>query len=138
MAINIPYKGGSDVLPRLAPDLTWPSAPATANVTYVQVLSINATGGLTTALSLTGKYAVSHLAFINMTAETVTVKMTVDDVVIWNDTFTSGNAVELFGSRTVSGAGPDEVMMCEKSLLLEVQTATDTDIRLNYVARPIL
>jgi hypothetical protein len=126
---------GSGGLPQLAPDLTWPSSLST-NTNYATV-NLNPMGALTTALSLTGKYAIDLLAFANITAEQVTVKMTVDGVIVWNDTYTAaGNNIRLFGVG-IDGL-PPSTMQCKSSLLLEIQTLTDTSVDLNYIARPIL
>jgi len=130
--------GGGGGLPQLAPDLTYPSSPTTGSVTYQVITGINGTGGLTTALSLTGKYAVMFLEFLSVVAENVTIKLTIDGVVIWNENFTSSSSIALFGNNSGANAGPNEILQCETSLLLEIQTTTDTSVQLNYLARPIL
>jgi len=125
---------GASGLPRLAPDLTFPSR--IANAPYEEV-NINPVGSLTTALSLTGRYAIHLLYFTNLTAETVTVKLTVDGEVKWNDTFTSGTVMNLLGTSSTVSASSDSIE-CNSSLLLEIQTATDTSVNLRFLTRPIL
>jgi len=132
MTINV---GGGSFF-KLAVDLDYPSSLLTTN-SYSQVFPIDASGGLTTALSLTGKFAVSHLDFRNMIAESNTYKLTIDGVVVMNDTFSSSTSQSIVGSNNTTSYDPI-VIVCESSLLLEIQTATDTSILLNYVARPIL
>ena len=129
---------GGGGLPRLAPDLTYPSS-LTATTGYIKVTGINAVGALTTALSLTGKFAIDLLQFENITNESMIIKLTVDGVIIWNDTFASGGStMSLFGSRSTNGTDVSSTMQCNSSLLLEVQTTADASIDLVYVARPIL
>ena len=134
MAIWDDQFGGG--LPQLAPDLTYPSDKASSTTTYRIITSIDATAGLTTALALSGKWSVSNLYFSNMTTETVTIKLTVDDVVVWNDTFTSGTSERLLGATSVIPI--PEAYGCKSSFLLEIQTATDNNIQLQYLARPLL
>ncbi|RKZ97224.1 MAG: hypothetical protein DRQ42_09815 [Gammaproteobacteria bacterium] len=122
---------------RFAPDLTWPSRVTSAGVETAAALDMS--GSLQTALELTGKYAISYLNLYNLTAEVCTIKLTVDGVVIWNATFTPGTTLPLLGSIAGQANGNnDMVMQCDSSFLLEIQTAADTSIDLDYIARPIL
>lgn len=127
---------GTSVLPRLAPDLSFPSGSLSGAAFYRVIL--DPSGGLTTALSLTGKFSVSFLEFANLTAEAITIQLTIDGTVIWNDTFTTSSKVILLGAREGSGGGTPQEIQCNSSLLLEIQTATDTSVVLSYLARPIL
>ena len=138
MTIEVGKAGGG--LPQLAPDLTYPGDRVNLNLrTYKQIAGINASLGLTTALSLSGGFAVSLLRFTNTTAELMTVKLTVDGVVIWNASFTgTGTAGQYLLGNMSAGAGVSETVQCNTSFLLEIQTATDTTINLEYMARPIL
>ena len=129
---------GGGGLPQLAPDLTYPSSLG-VNRGYVWVTGIDASAGLTTALSLTGKFAIDLLQFVGLTNESITVKLTVDGVIIWNDTYVTGaTTLRLFGLNESGGEDTPSTMQCNESLLLEIQTTTDTSIDLYYVARPIL
>ncbi|MCP4881188.1 MAG: hypothetical protein GY905_11630 [Gammaproteobacteria bacterium] len=131
---------GGGGLPRLAPDLTYPSSKA-ATANYKTITGIDASSGLTTALSLTGNFAVSYLAFYDQAAESNRYKLTVDGVVIWDDTKVAAAGVDVFlGDVNISGTlyPSDITIECESSLLLEVHTATDTNIGLYYIARAIV
>jgi hypothetical protein len=121
-----------------APDLTAPSSALSQNLPYRSITGINGSSGLTTAISLTGKYAVSWLKFEGLTSETITIKLTVDGVIIWNDTFTCQTSLQLLGNTSSSEVCVDGPYICNQSLLLEIQTATDTSVNLEYLARPIL
>lgn len=123
---------------RLAPDLTYPSSLFTT-APYEQVIIDPSTGGLVTALSLTGKQAVDLLTFEGLpTTENVVIKLTIDSIVIWNDTFTPTAAtLSLFGDTNILDF-TFSPFTCDTSFLLEVQTITDTAVTLNYHARPIL
>lgn len=124
---------------RLAPDLTFPSSlSSSAPKAFV---TIDPSGALTTILSLTGKYAIDLLGFSGLpTIEIVTIKMTVDGVVIWNDTFTPTVAtINIFsadnGTTSQLGYAP---FICDSSLLIEVETVADTAVSLGYYVRKIL
>ena len=137
--------GGGGV-PQLAPDLTYPSSKASSGNNYESITGIDASSGLTTVLNLTGKHVVSLLWFRNMTTENNRVRLTVDGTVIWDDTYTmaAGGATpgELLLGTIVSTTSPiaavPEVISCNTSLVLELETATDTNVTLLHMSRPIL
>ena len=136
--MTIEVGGAAGGLPVLAPELTYPGL-LTPSTGYREITAINAVGALTTALSLTGKYAIDLLHFDAITNETMTIKLTIDGIVIWDDTFTSGaTKLRLFGSKNANGIEIPSSIQCKSSLLLEVQTLTDSDIDLFFVARPIV
>ena len=121
----------------LAPDLSWPARVSSAGIEVAA--GLNMAGSLQTALQLTGKYAVSFLYFSNLTAETCTFKLTIDGVVIWNATLTTGTALPLLGNIGGFASGNNDlIVQFNQSFLLEVQTASDASIDLSYIARPIL
>lgn len=129
---------GGGGLPKLAPDLTYPSSLANA-FGFVRVTGIDPSGSLTPILSLTGKYAIDLIALDNMTIENISVKLTIDGVVIWNDSFALGATnIQLFGSKTKTNTTVSSTMQCESSLLLELETIAQTSATLEYVARPIV
>jgi hypothetical protein len=131
---------GDGGLPRLAPDLTFPSAK-NSDLIAKEVTGINGSAGMVTALSLTGKFVISRLNFSSVLAETVTIKLTIDSVVIWDASFTaSTTGIALIGGVATSVSNPplDFPIQCNLSLLLEIQTTTDTNVTLSYIARPIL
>ena len=68
----------------------------------------------------------------------MTVKLTVDGVVIWNDSFTGTSSSQYLLGNIAAGQAVSETIQCNTSFLLEIQTATDTDINLDYMARLIL
>lgn len=138
MSVLFSEQFSSGGLPVLAPDLTYPSR-LTATTGYEQVTGINAVGALTTALSLSGSFMVDLLAFDAITNENITIKLTIDGEVKWNSTYNSGAIqLRLFGSRNANGVEIPSTMYCKSSLLLEIQTLTDSDVDFFYVARPIL
>jgi hypothetical protein len=132
---------GGGGLPQLAPDLTFPSS-LIGNFGFKSIGSINAVGSLTTVLSLSGKFYVNALRIEGLTAETITIKLTVDGVVIWNDTWANPNTIlKLLGRTGVDANATTETVesiQCNESFLLELQTLTDASVNLKYLARPIL
>lgn len=130
--------GGASGLPQLAPDLTYPST-LSGSSGFVTVAGIDGSSGLTTALSLSGKFAIDLLYFAGLALESMTFKLTVDGVVIWNSSFSvSGTSLSLFGAFNSAANSTTSSMQCKNSLLLEIQTTSDTSVTLRYVARPIL
>lgn len=137
---EITVVGVSGDLTKLSPDLSYPSTKAGAsNVTTIT--PIDTTGGLTTMLSLTGKYAVSFLLLSQLASENITVKLTVDGVVIWDDTYANTattSSVFLGSSSSLSSIGSDSIIACATDLLFEVQTITASSVLFQFIARPIL
>lgn len=127
--------GGGGAI-KLAPDLTFPSSLSSGE-SYKRV-TLNPAGSLTTALSLTGKFVIDALYFTSLTSESITVKLTIDSVVVWNDTFVvpSTSLYLQFGGTTA--VITTSSFICDNSLLLEIQTATDNSVNFNYLVRPIL
>jgi len=128
-------------LPNLAPDLTWPN-DKTSGFGHKTITGINGSAGLVTALSLTGRWLINALSFENMLAESYTVKLTVDGVVIWNaaEVVSGVTTMPLYGvyATSLSNANNEPGFICNASLLLEIQSTTDNNISLLYLARPIL
>ncbi len=128
---------GAQFLPLLAPDLTSWSDRVNGQA-YASVTAINASAGLTTMLSLTGKFLIDILFLDSMTSNDVEgVKLTIDGVVIWSETGLSSNGVTepILGQ---SDADHGHQIRCDASLLLEIDTTADTSIDLIYQVRPIL
>jgi hypothetical protein len=122
-------------LMKLAPDLDFPNR-AGANG-YDISGAIDASGGLTTVMNITEKSVIDLMKFINLTAESITIKLTVDGAVLWDVEFTCPTTLTLLG-----GVGSNEIssstsLVCESSAKLEIQTATDTEIYFQHLARPI-
>ena len=137
MTIKLSSKGGGG-LPKLAPDLTWPSS-LSASLGFVRVTGIDPSAGLTTALSLTGKHSINYIALTSLTVENITIKLTIDDLIVWDDSYVSAGAnLYIFGSKGAANSMVSESIKCDTSFLLEVQTASDNNITLEYLARPIL
>jgi len=78
--------GGGGI--KLAPDLTFPSS-IIGVAGYTRISGIDGSSGLTPALSLSGKFVIDLLEFSSLASETMTFRLTVDTVPIWDDTFTA-------------------------------------------------
>ena len=142
MTIEVGKSGGG--LPKLAPDLSYLSNLTSSHHPWTEVI-INPVGALTTALNLTGKFMLISMGFSGVDAETVTVKMTKDGVVIINDTFTcSGSGIVVINSVNgfthAGGLIPLGGMpfVCDSSFLLQIQTTSDSAVTFRYNVRPIL
>lgn len=130
--------GGGD-LPQLAPDLSFPADKANYLAPYKTVTAAVTAGVLSTVLSLTGKFAYSVGEFSSLIDEAITYKLTVDGVVIWNDVGGTGGTTQMLMNLTnTQGRGDTGLFVCNTSLLMEVQTTTDTSVTMAYLARPLL
>lgn len=135
--INLSTIIGTGGLPNLAPDLSFPSSLG-AGVSYKEVTGIDATGSLTTLLSLSKKHIVNFLEIQSLTAENITIKLTIDGVVIWNDTFVLASTVISLLGNNLSSATSADFFSCNSSLLLELQTTADNNVTFRHLERPIL
>jgi hypothetical protein len=122
----------------LGPDLNFPLDKANGSI-YVNTGTINATGSLTTILSLTGKFLIENLSLNDLIANNIAqIKLTVDGVVVWNvDPVSNSTAEPLIGKLIFNTDPLLEHIGCESSFLLEMQMDSDTDISLLYVVRPL-
>ena len=121
-------------LPKLAPDLTWPTDVTPASG-YKSLLLTLTPATYNTALSLTGKFSIGLISFTQLLNEQVDIRLTVDGVVIWDGGQTIGTTT--FVLLGTAGAFR-QFISCNTSLLLEIQTVTDTSCTLFHDARPIL
>lgn len=131
-------------IPKLAPDLNFiqDTAFGSGAASIRTTANIDPSSGLTPVLNLIGKFEVSMLQLANITGgDATTVRMTVDGVVIWNSSKVFGVAdpglMGAAGAIAANGA-MGESFICNSSLLIEIQTTTDVEMKLNYRARPIL
>ncbi len=128
---------GDNALPKLAPDLASWSDRANG-AAYVVVSGIDATAGLTTLLSLTGKFLIDTLFIDSMGANNAAeIKLTIDGVIIWNETGLSSNSVGEPVIGKLDGTHGHQIR-CDSSLLLEIKMTSDNDIELVYQVRPII
>ena len=126
------------VMPQLAPNLTWP-ADTNGESAITTVTGIDPSAGLTTVLSITStKGYISYAALGGVLSEAFTIKLTIDGVIIWNDskTMVSSTSILIGGSSTTNLMY--DVVQFDDSFLLEVQSATDTNISFSYLLRKIL
>ena len=124
-------------VPVLDTDLSFPSSLA-SGVSYKEDTGIDATSGLTTLLTLTGKHVINLLSISSLVSESITIKLTVDGVIRWNDTFVvSSTTLALLGGNFDSSSAYD-ISSCESSYLLELQTTTASSVTFRHLERPIL
>lgn len=119
-------------LVRLAPDLDFPSLNSSSGF---KSITFNPAGAITPALELNGKWAIAMLNLSSITAETHTIRLTIDGVIIWNSTFVTGTTLRLLGYSSQTN---DVAIKCNSHFLLEVQSTTDTSETLDFTARPTL
>jgi len=121
-------------LPQLAPDLNLLSAmEGSEPIKYLT--GINISSALTTALNITGKGQIEHLRITAATSTTnnLTVKLTVDEVVIWNS-IVSKSDTTLYPLGFSNSSNP---YMFNSSLKLELYQPSNTNASIRYASRPI-
>lgn len=127
---------GSNSLPELAQDLNFVSSLDSTGSPYKQI-TVNAVGSLTSALSLTGKFALSFIGLANLTINDLSrVKLTIDGEVKIDSTLTGNQATAII-IGSLSSFILSETYTCKESLLLEIQTIANTNA-VRYLVRPIL
>ncbi len=138
--MTIEVGGAAGGLPKLAADLAFPgSRNAGDNASILNGIDTT-TGGLVTALSLTGKYVISLIHLNGMPLESVTVKLTVDGVVKWSTPYTNTISANFYlgGHTSFSEASSDTLISCDDSFLLEIESTTGTAVSLRSLVRPLL
>jgi hypothetical protein len=124
---------GGGGLPQLAPDLTFP-ANNISDTNILRSVTVAVTAGVkSTTLNLSGKFSIGSLAYTGLVAESMTHKLTVDGVVIWD-----AAKVVAGSNHSFINASDQTAYECKSSFLLEITTTTDTSVDLEYLARPIL
>lgn len=123
---------------QFAPELTYPTTRQLAT-SYVGVSGIDASGSLTIILSLTGKFIVEMVYLDGLaTTDIDQWKLTIDGVIIHNEDGLSVTAtiIPVFG-QVDQDNGP-QMIIVDKSFLLEIEMASDTFINVFYAIKPIL
>jgi hypothetical protein len=129
--------GGGGAGFRLAPDLTWPTDVITSSSPYKRITLTLTPATYNTALSLTGKFAVGFISFIFLPeGEQTDIRLTVDGVVIWDGGALVNSTLQYNLLGNINNFR--QYITCNSSLLLEIQTATDTSCAIEHDARPIL
>ncbi len=129
--------GGGAELPKLAPDLTSFTDREPSGAT-VNVSGIDATGSLTTLLSLTGAFLIDILYIGAMaTNDLDQITLTIDGVVIWNEDGLSDNIAAHNILGNLDGDHGHQIR-CDASLLFQVEMSSDNLIDLIYKVRPLL
>lgn len=138
MTINVSTLGGGGAGFRLAPDLNYFSNLPTIESTLNSV-TVDTSGGVT-ALSLSGKFVIGALRIRGINGGTVNldIELIIDGITIIDESLVlvdEFNSVLTFlsGGDTASFGG----IICEESLVLNLN-GNDTDITVDYSARPIL
>jgi len=121
---------------KLAPDINYIANKVSATINTIRISSIDPSAGFATALDLEGKFYVTLLILGDLnTSGSTDIKLTIDGVLIWDSSITNtSSSLAMLGSTTST----QEAIYCESSLLLEVRKTDDSDIYLDYLARPIL
>lgn len=124
---------------RLAIELDFMETRAATTVNYEQQGLIDASAGLTTLLSLTGRWEIQWFGLSAILANDIDhLKLTIDGVVICSQDGLSSNATTWYPFGPVDGDNGFAHYMCDSSLLMEVEMSTDTAITFSWAVRAIL
>ena len=129
----------SEGIQLLAPQLDFITTRAATTVPYQNISAIDASGGLTTLLSLTGKWWIRMIFMSGMTSNDVDhYKLTVDGVVVFEEDGLGSNNTNYghFGALDMDWGDMGVVVL--SSFLLQMETNVDTSMNLSYIAQPIL
>lgn len=136
---------GGSPLPEMAADLNYISnliAPNVFTTPYLQTGSLDGTSGFVTAISLTGRFSFSALQILNNLSEVFDIRLTIDGDLKWDSSHNFLDETNILGAIGVAinnaTMSYTEPYLVKETLLLEVQSATDTAFNFNFVARPIL
>lgn len=117
--------GGS--LVQLAPDLLALERRSGGGINSYEIDTVAMTAGVEGAvLTLTGKYAVSYLDLRSLVSESMTCRMVVDSVEIWDSTITTSTNWSIYNTITDQNFLP--AFEVKASLVLYLTTTTDTSI----------
>jgi hypothetical protein len=118
---------------QLAPDLL---ALERRSVMYETDTVAMVAGVESAVLTLSDKYAVNYLELRGLIAESMTVRMEVDSVEIWNSTITTGSTWSLYNTLADQNFLP--AFQVNSSLVLYLTTTTDTSIDMYHSEVKIL
>tara|TARA_R110002020_G_scaffold147185_2_gene322337 strand:- start:5542 stop:5961 length:420 start_codon:yes stop_codon:yes gene_type:complete len=139
MAIDSGDLVGGGGVPQLAPDISRLSTQGAGTSPVVFLTGIDGSSGPALALGLTGKHTIEKLEFLNFTIEPVVIRLEIDGVDIFNQSYTPSSTNIVILGGTISGNAVEHTYYSIKnSLNLYVTTTTDTSIDLNVLVRPIL
>lgn len=128
--------GGGGGLVKLAPDLTFPSS-LSAGVGYASVTKDTTTGGLVELKGASEKSALLFFQLDSVPTESITIKLTIDGVVIWNDTFIApSTSLLLVGNNLASSTSADS-FQCDSSYSLEMTSTTGGAVVVKNLVRPL-
>ena len=130
---------GSQGLNKLAVDTTYFEDRGNGAGPDVNISAIDATGGLTTILSLTGKFHIHAFFVTAILANNLDHwKLTIDGVVVNEEDGMSSNSTSIGMFGVQDGDVGDQGIICHESFLLQIQTTSDNSISFWYRVQPIL
>jgi hypothetical protein len=133
MTINTSNFGGDNALIRLSPDLLALERRVNSTVMHEEVTLTMVAGVENAILTLTGKHAVSCLELSSLVAESMTVRLVVDTVEIWDATVTvAGTEWSLYNELAEQNILP--AFQVTSSLVLYLTTTTDLSVKLDSTA----
>tara|TARA_R110000850_G_scaffold154536_3_gene277992 strand:+ start:7400 stop:7810 length:411 start_codon:yes stop_codon:yes gene_type:complete len=130
MTINTANFGGDNALIRLAPDLLNLEQRLSSTAMYKRETVTMVAGVESAILTLTGKYAVAFLELRELVSESMTARMVVDGVEIWDSTITTGSAWALYNELSNQNFLPP--FQAASTLTLYLTTTTDTSVEIYH------
>ena len=139
---SILFGGGG--IPKLGTDTDWPFDKNSAATSYRVISAFDASsgpadifGGATPAVAGPGMFTYMELTGLT-DSEALTITLIVDGVTRWNKAITQSGTTHLLMGNTLAGAGFPEGYRFESTWVLNLTTAVDSSINIQYMWRPIL
>ena len=112
---------------QLAPDLLALERRSAGGIAMYEDETVAMVAGVESAvLTLSGKYTVNYLELRNLIAESMTVRMVLDSVEIYDSTITTGTVWSIYNTLADQNAAP--AFQVKSSLVVYLTTTTDTSI----------
>jgi len=112
---------------QLAPDLLALERRAANGINMYEIDTVAMVAGVESAvLTLSGKYTVNYLELRSLIAESMTVRMVLDSIEIYDSTITTGSVWSIYNSLANQNAAP--AFQVGSSLVVYLTTTTDTSI----------
>jgi len=124
---------------RLAPQLDYFSTRAASSVPYQQLGGLDITAGLTTVVSLTGKFEILGIwANLIGAADIDQIKMTIDGIVVSDSDEWRGNTTVMnpYGASDMDNGLAR--FRCDESFLFQMEADSDASMTFTYSVRAIL
>ncbi len=120
-------------------DLDFLETRVATSVHYISNTAIDCSAGLTTLLSLTGKFEILFLGIAAINVNDVDqLQLIIDGVTIMDEDGMTVNATTIYPWGPIDLDNGKILFGCDSSLTFKCETTADTSITFEYSVRPVL